>query len=156
MPSKLKLMVTIAWNPQGFHLLDAFSKGSTFNAEYYHSNILTELLPLRPQVDGRRLVIHADSARLHITRKCRAFCKENRLCLAIHPPYCPDLAPSNFVFVGHAKHCLHGIAFPSQEKLLAPIHEIVWTILRPTLDDVFPHWMEGLEWIFQNNGDYYP
>jgi hypothetical protein len=26
-----KMMVTIAWNPPGFHLLDAFAKGNTFN-----------------------------------------------------------------------------------------------------------------------------
>jgi hypothetical protein len=29
-------MVTITWNPLGFHLLDALPKGNTFNSEYYH------------------------------------------------------------------------------------------------------------------------
>jgi hypothetical protein len=56
-----KMMVTIAWNPLRFHLLDAPPKSNAFNAEYCRVNILTELLPLRPQVDGRRLVIHADN-----------------------------------------------------------------------------------------------
>jgi hypothetical protein len=56
------MMVTIAWNPLGFHLLDALPKGNTFNAEYYRINILTELLPLPPQVDGRRFVIHVNTA----------------------------------------------------------------------------------------------
>jgi hypothetical protein len=60
-----KMMVTIAWNPLGFHLLDALPKDNTFNAEHYRVNILTELVPLRPQVDGKRLVIHADKARPH-------------------------------------------------------------------------------------------
>jgi hypothetical protein len=45
-------------------------KFNTFDAEYYHVNILTELLPLRPQIDRRRLVIHADNARPHTARKC--------------------------------------------------------------------------------------
>jgi hypothetical protein len=36
-------MMTIAWNPLGFHLLDALPKAYTFNAEYYPVNILTEL-----------------------------------------------------------------------------------------------------------------
>jgi hypothetical protein len=58
-----KIMVTIAWNPLRFHLLDALPKGNTFNIEYYRVNILTELLPLRPQADGKRFVIHADNAR---------------------------------------------------------------------------------------------
>jgi hypothetical protein len=29
-----KMIVTNAWNPLGFHLLDAFPKGNAFNAEY--------------------------------------------------------------------------------------------------------------------------
>jgi hypothetical protein len=36
-----KMMVTIAWNPLGFRLLDALPKGNTFNTEYYRVNILT-------------------------------------------------------------------------------------------------------------------
>jgi hypothetical protein len=63
------MMVTIALNPLGFHLLDAFPKGNTFNAEYFDVNILTELFPFRPQVDGRRFIIHTDNARPHTARK---------------------------------------------------------------------------------------
>jgi hypothetical protein len=39
-----QMMVTIAWNPLRFHLLEAISKGNTFNAEYYPAHVLTELL----------------------------------------------------------------------------------------------------------------
>jgi hypothetical protein len=81
-----KTMVTIAWNLLAFHFLDALPKGSTFNAEYYRVNILIGLIPLRPQVDGRRLVIHADNARPPTARKYRVFCEENWLRLAVHPP----------------------------------------------------------------------
>jgi hypothetical protein len=77
------MMVTIAWNPLGFHLLDALPKGNIFNAEYYRVNLLTGLFPLRPQFDGSRPVIHADNARSHIARKFRAFCEENLLRLAV-------------------------------------------------------------------------
>jgi hypothetical protein len=48
-----KMIVTMASNPLGFHLLDALPKGNTSDAQYYRVNIFTELLPLRPQVDGR-------------------------------------------------------------------------------------------------------
>jgi hypothetical protein len=60
-----KMMVTIAWNPLKFRLLDELPKDNTFNAEDRRVAILTGFLPLRPQVDGRRLVIHADNARPH-------------------------------------------------------------------------------------------
>jgi hypothetical protein len=36
-----KKMVTIAWNPLGFHLFDMLPKGNTFNAEFYRVNVLT-------------------------------------------------------------------------------------------------------------------
>jgi transposase len=137
--------VIIAWNPLGFHLLDALPKGNTFNAEYDRSNILTERLPVRPSVDGKRLVIHADNARPRTARKWRAFYEENRLRLAIHPPPSLDLAPSDFFLFGHIKHYLRGIVFSSPEELLAAIHAIVGAILRPTLEDVFRPWRERLE-----------
>jgi histone-lysine N-methyltransferase SETMAR len=149
-------MVAIAWNPLRFHFLDALPKGNIFNAEYYHVNILIELLPLRPQVDERRPGIHTDKVRPHTTRQCRAFCEENRLRLDVHPPYSPDLAPSNFFLFGHIKYYLPGITFPSREELLAAIHEIVGAIPRPTLKEVFLHWMQRPEWVSQNNGNYYP
>jgi hypothetical protein len=57
------MMVTITRNPLGFHLLDALPKGRIFNAEYDRNNILTPLLSVRPQVDGRNLIIHANNAR---------------------------------------------------------------------------------------------
>jgi histone-lysine N-methyltransferase SETMAR len=112
-----KMIVTIAWNPLGFHLLDALPKGNTFNVKYYLVNLLTEFLPLHPEVDGRRLVIHADNKRPHIARKYRVFCKENLVRLAVYPAYSPNLAPSDFFLFGHIKHCLRGIAFPSREEL---------------------------------------
>jgi hypothetical protein len=62
-------MMNIARNPLGFHLLTALPKGNIFNAQYYPVNILAELLPLHPQVDERRLVIHVDNARPHTARK---------------------------------------------------------------------------------------
>jgi hypothetical protein len=112
-----KMMVTIAWNPLGFHFLDALPKSNPFNAEHYRVNLLTEFLPLRPHVDGRRLIIHADNARPPITRKCRAFCEKKLLRLAVHPAHSRDLAPSDFFLFGHIKHCLRGIAFLSRGEL---------------------------------------
>jgi hypothetical protein len=42
-----KMMVTIVWNPQGFHLVDALPKGQKFNANYYIDIILQPLLESR-------------------------------------------------------------------------------------------------------------
>jgi hypothetical protein len=47
-----KMMVMIAWNPLGFHLLGCLPKGQIFNAEYYRANILSALLPPAQRLMG--------------------------------------------------------------------------------------------------------
>jgi hypothetical protein len=46
--------------------------------------------------------------------------------------------------------------FPSHEESLDAISEVVTGIESETLTAVFEHWMERLEWVSKNNGDYYP
>jgi hypothetical protein len=150
------MMVTIAWNPLGFHLVESFPKGRTFNAEYYPVHILAALIPLRHEADGRKLVLHADNAKTHMAQKCRAFCAENGLRLAMHSSYSPDLTPSDFVLFGYVKHCLQGMAFSSHRELRAAIERIVSEIPIMTLHAIFELWMERLEWVFDNNDDYHP
>jgi hypothetical protein len=149
-------MVAIAWNPLGFPLIVALPKGRTFNAEYYRDNILGELTQLQPEDDGRRLVVHADNTRAHTGQKYRTFCEENGLRLAPHPAYPPDLAPSDFFMFSYIKECLKGMMFPPYEELLDAIGEMVTGIESEPLTAVFEHWMERLEWVSKNNGDYYP
>jgi hypothetical protein len=46
--------------------------------------------------------------------------------------------------------------FPSYEELLDAIGEVVTGIESETLTAVFEHCMERLEWVYKNNGGYYP
>jgi hypothetical protein len=105
------IIVMNAWNPFKFHMLDALPRGRTFDAECELENILTSLVPLRPDPGGRKLVIHADNAMARTAQKCIAFCAENGPRLDTCRPYSPDLAPSDFFLFGHVKHCLQGMAF---------------------------------------------
>jgi transposase len=137
------------------HLVEALSDGRRCNAEHYRDNIPTELIRLRLQVGERNLVIHADNASPHTDQKCRAFCAENGLQLATDPPYSPDLAPSDFFLFDYVKDRLQEIIFASPEELLAGISEVLDEIPPETLPRVFEHWIERLEWVSQNNGEYY-
>jgi transposase len=133
-----------------------FPKGCTFNAEYCRDNILAALTQLQPEDDGRKLVIHADNTKIHTAQKIQTFCEENGLGLAPRPPCSPDLAPSDFFLFGYVKEHLKRMAFPSYEELLDTIREVVTCIESETLTAVFDYWMERLEWVSKNNGDYYP
>jgi hypothetical protein len=37
------LMLTIVWNPSGFHIVKALSKDGKFSAKYYTNNILVAI-----------------------------------------------------------------------------------------------------------------
>jgi hypothetical protein len=45
--------------------------------------------------------------------------------------------------------------FPSYEELVGAIGEVVTGIESESLTAVFEHWMEKLEWMSKNNGEYY-
>jgi histone-lysine N-methyltransferase SETMAR len=134
-----KIMVTISGNPLGFPLIAALPKRRTFNSEYYRDKILAALTQLQPEDDERKLIVHADNARAHTAQKCRTFCEENGLRIAPHPPYSPDLAPSDFFLFDYVKERLKGMVFPSYEESLDAIGEVVTGIESETLTAVFEH-----------------
>jgi hypothetical protein len=88
--------------------------------------------------------------------KMSNFCEDNGLWLAPHPPYSPDFAPSDFFLFGYVKERLNGMVFPLHGESLDKIGEVVTGIESETLTGIFEHWMERLELVPTNNGDYYP
>jgi histone-lysine N-methyltransferase SETMAR len=150
-----KMMVTIIWNPQGFHLVDALPKGQKFNTHYYIDRILQPLLESRSTGRGPGLIIHADNVRPHTAQKTLKFCRENRLEMAPHPPYSPDLAPSDFILFGHVKHVFEGAEFPSEETLLVAIQRVLSDLTGDTLRAVFANWVERIKSVTLNEGHYY-
>jgi hypothetical protein len=133
------MMVTIAWNPLGFHLLNALPKGNSFTGEYYRNHIVASLLQLRSASDGKRFCLHADNARVHTARKCQDFGRENRLCILTHRLCSPDFAPSDFFLFGHLKHCLAETVFASRSELFEAIQNVMTEIPIETLHRVFDH-----------------
>jgi transposase len=123
----------------GFPLIVALPNGRTLNAEYYCNNVLAALTQLQPEDDGRKFVVHADNAKAHTAQKCRTFCEENVLRLAPHPPYSPDLTPSDFFLFDYVKERLKGMVSPSCEELLDAICEVVTSIESEALTAVFEH-----------------
>jgi hypothetical protein len=72
-------------------------KGRIFNAEYYRDHILTALTQFHPGDDGRKLVVHADNARVHTAQKHRTFVKKMDCgSLSIHPTHLISHHPTSF------------------------------------------------------------
>jgi hypothetical protein len=47
-----KFMLTVVWNPTGFHVLKIFPKRRKFNAQYYTNDILIAISDWRRQTGG--------------------------------------------------------------------------------------------------------
>jgi transposase len=152
-----KRMLTIVWNPSGFHIVKALPKGGKFSAPYYTNNILIALSDWRRLAGERspnKLWVHADNARPHNAKVSTDFIARNRMKQTAHPPYSPDLAPSDFFLFGYVKRKLMGYHAESSSELLIRIRVILSEIPRETLNAVFLEWMERLRKCIDPNGEY--
>jgi transposase len=70
------------------------------------------------------------------------FFAENSIIPVFHPPYSPDLAPSDFWLFSHMKAVLARQQFPGPEELLTGIQEFVSDIQTSEQGLVFRHWIE--------------
>jgi hypothetical protein len=74
----------------------AIPKGGVFTTAYYLRNIRTNIVARRAERGERRLVVYADNARSDTGVATRTVCNNYFLWIALHSPYSPDLAPSDF------------------------------------------------------------
>jgi hypothetical protein len=125
------------WNPHGFQVVDA----------YYIRNIFIEIAARRGERGEWKLAAHAGKARPHTVRVRRAFGDEN--CLRItshpHPPYSPDLAPSDFFLFRHLKNRLQGQQLGSGDELLWGVRKILEEISFDTSEMVVREWINRLD-----------
>jgi hypothetical protein len=73
---------------------------------------------------------------------------------AHHPPYSPDLAPSDVFLFGHVKGILMGYRAETLSELLLCIRVVLAEIPRETLNAVFLKRMERLQKCVQVGGEY--
>jgi histone-lysine N-methyltransferase SETMAR len=152
-------MLTIVWNPRGFHLIKVLEKDRKFNADYCFAEILEPLSQWRSiEAVGNEqtLLVHADNARPHTAKLSTQCFNENRMKSAhiLHTPYSPDLAPSDFYLFGDVKICLAGLSFEDADQLLAAVEAVLEGIEKVTLQAVFLEWMDRLRNCIASNGEY--
>jgi hypothetical protein len=80
--------------------------------------------------------------------------EEHGLKPAPHPPYSPDLAPSDFFLFGYVKRTLQGSEFQTVEELLAAVVGILNAIPTETLNSTFHEWIRRLQPCIDTDGEY--
>jgi hypothetical protein len=143
-----KLVFTVIWGVDGFHLVDLITSQRSFNSEYFVSHVLaTMVAKVFPR--GRipqtcRLQLHLDNCRVYFSKPTEQLITENHIGRVPHPFYSSDLAPSDFWLFGRVKISLVGQTFGWPEQLLEVITEVLNEIQPPEVVAVFSHLAERM------------
>jgi histone-lysine N-methyltransferase SETMAR len=152
-------MITIFWNPFGIQVLAALPEKTSFDAEYFIDYVLTpieEVPAMRAAVTQKpTLVTHMDNSPIQRSKAPIQKIASLRLKIATHPPYSPDLAPSDFVFFEYIKQKIAGQEFVSANGLLDAIREAFRRLSRPVIESVLDEWLMHLQRYIDYKGSYF-
>jgi hypothetical protein len=73
---------------------------------------------------------------------------------APHPPYSPDLGPSDFDLFRYVKGCLAGLSFGDADQLLAIVEGVLEGIEKVTLQGVVLEWMDRIRKYIATNWEH--
>lgn len=124
--STKKVMATVFWDCEGVLLVDFKERNTTVNAAYY----ATLLHKLRDTIKEKRRgklargvrLLH-DNAPVHTAVIAKAAVQECGFTEISHPPYSPDLAPSDYYLFSKLKSDLRGKKFGSDEEIKSAVLE---------------------------------
>jgi len=115
----------------------------TVNADFY----CDVLRSLRENVGRKRpqkwqnlnLIIHHDNALAHRSFKVPQFLAKNNMTLIPHPPYSPDLVPSDFFLFPKLKLQMKGRRFDTIEEIQEESQRVLDTVPKGTPRDASKH-----------------
>jgi len=125
-PSAGKVMATIFWDGDGIILIDYLESQKTITGEYYAhvlANLREALLEKRRGKLRNGVLLLHDNAPVHKSLKAAAAVRECGFQELSHPPYSPDLAPSDFYLFRLLKKNLRGRRFADNEEVKCAVFD---------------------------------
>jgi transposase len=147
-------MLSVVWNPHGFHAIKVLPRECKWASQDSIDSILPEFWAVHIARDRRKLVIHVDNPRSHVSTRVKQFMEEHGLRTAPHPPYSPDRAPSDFFLFEYVKRALQRSEFQTLEELLTALVGILNPIPTETLISAFHEWIRRLQTCIDIDGEY--
>jgi len=113
-PSAGKVMLTVFWDCQGVLLTHFQKQGETVNAAAYCEVLMklgAAIKRKRSNLQEKGILLLHDNARPHTAQQTQETIEKLHWTLLDHPPYSPDLAPSDYHLFGPLKNHLGGKHF---------------------------------------------
>lgn len=116
-----KVMLSVWWDFKGIVFFELLPDNTTINSEVYcHQldKLNDSLKQKRPELINRKgVVFHQDNARPHTSLLTRQKLLQLGWNILPHPPYSPDLAPSDYYLFRSLQNFLDGKTFTSNEEV---------------------------------------
>ena len=124
LPSADEVMCTVFWDRKGVILLGFLEPRQTINSDCFIAmltKLKAQISRVRPEKKTTFLLQH--NARSHTSLKTVEHIVNLGWTALQHPPYSPDLAPSDFHLFGPMKDGLCGQHFPSNDAILRAVKQ---------------------------------
>nr|APL98298.1 putative DD34D transposase [Bactrocera tryoni] len=116
-----KVMLSVWWDFKGIVYFELLPDNTTINSEVYCDQLdkLSDALKQkRPELINRKgVVFHQDNARPHTSLMTRQKLLQLEWDVLPHPPYSPDLAPSDYYLFRSLQNFLDGRTFTSNQDV---------------------------------------
>ena len=150
-------MATVFWDSHGIILIDYLQKGKTNTGAYYASlpdELKAQIVEKRPHLQKKKILFHQDNAPSHTSVVAMAKIHELRFELLDHPPYSPDLAPSDFFLFPKLKTALERQRFSSNEEAMTFVNNYFAQKNAKYYLDGLQRWEHRWEKCVELQGDY--
>jgi histone-lysine N-methyltransferase SETMAR len=107
MISSKKTMLSVYCTRCGFVSIEFLPQGQNYNSQFFIETVLPSiemnLAQRRPKLRATGVHLHMDNAKSHRSKTSVQKIDEMGFVLVSHPPYSPDIAPSDFFLFGSLK-----------------------------------------------------
>jgi histone-lysine N-methyltransferase SETMAR len=114
-------MVTVFWDAEGMILVDTIPHGHTINSDTYIKTLKAlqkHYRRVRPHKIIAEILLQCNSAQPHTSFRTQEAIAKLGWTILSHPPYSPDLAPSDFNLFGALKDAIQGKCLAVMMRLL--------------------------------------
>lgn len=129
-PSAGKIMGSVFWDSQGLIMIEYLDHGATITGNVYAEQIKKlrrEIIEKRRGKLAKIVLFHQDNAPAHKSAVAMAAIQDAGFEILDHPPYSPDLAPSDFYLFPRLKEHLRGTKFEDDEEVKAAVLDFLGT-----------------------------
>jgi hypothetical protein len=114
------------------------------------------LFPAGTRKQSETVTLHFDNCSIHRSRVTKDFMEHNDMESMLHPPYSPDLAPSDFFLFSPINNRLDQFECDDPNTLFEAVSEILGTIQTDDLRRVFQRWIERVAVVAMGDGGSIP